>query len=152
MVKIALLAPSPIRGSGGVARIYNFASALNDNGYVADIYVSDSGGRSESDLREDARRYYAVEGVHAVAGLKVEKTYDLIIATQWDTARVVRDMPAKMRTYFIQNFEACFNPVGDSATYLHRLVDIALFRVLSETKNLTTGIVDFGCQPEIRLQ
>lgn len=42
--------------------------------------------------------------------------------------------------------------VDNSATYLHRVVDIALFRVLPETKNLTTGIVDFGCQPEIRRQ
>ena len=42
--------------------------------------------------------------------------------------------------------------VDNSATYLHRVVDIALFRVLPETTNLTTGIVDFGCHPEIRLQ
>jgi len=136
MTNIALLAPSPIRGSGGVARIYNFASALNHNGYVADIYVSDRVGQSELDLREDARRYYAVEGVHVVAGLKLEKTYDLIIATQWETARVVRDMPAKMRAYFIQDFEACFNPVGDGTilaenSYLYGLKTITYGRWLA---------------------
>ncbi len=42
--------------------------------------------------------------------------------------------------------------IDGSTTYLHRLVDVALFRVLPETQNLTTGIVDFGCQPDIRLQ
>ncbi|SET15038.1 lipopolysaccharide transport system ATP-binding protein [Nitrosospira multiformis] len=30
-------------------------------------------------------------------------------------------------------------------TYLHRLLDIVVFRVLPDTGNLATGIVDFGC-------
>ena len=136
MLKIALLAPSPIRGSGGVSRIYGFASALNENGYLADIYVSDSAGRSGPDLREDAKRYYAVDGVHVVAGVKLEKKYDLIIATQWETARVVRDMPATARAYFIQDFEACFNPVGDGTilaenSYLYGLKTITYGRWLA---------------------
>jgi lipopolysaccharide transport system ATP-binding protein len=45
--------------------------------------------------------------------------------------------------------------VGDingSETYLHRLIDIAMFRVLTETDNRATGIVDFGCYPEVRLE
>lgn len=45
--------------------------------------------------------------------------------------------------------------VGDvdgSETYLHRLIDIAMFRVQPDTGNLATGIVDFGCYPEIELQ
>lgn len=45
--------------------------------------------------------------------------------------------------------------VGDvdgGETYLHRLIDIALFRVQPDTENLATGIVDFGCYPEIELQ
>jgi lipopolysaccharide transport system ATP-binding protein len=32
------------------------------------------------------------------------------------------------------------------------LVDAAMFRVLPEIENLATGIVDFGCCPEIKLQ
>jgi lipopolysaccharide transport system ATP-binding protein len=45
--------------------------------------------------------------------------------------------------------------VGDvdgSEIYLHRLIDIAMFRVQPATENLATGIVDFGCYPEIELQ
>lgn len=44
--------------------------------------------------------------------------------------------------------------VGDidgSEIFLHRLFDIAMFRVQPVTKNLTTGVVDFGCTPEIEL-
>jgi len=36
--------------------------------------------------------------------------------------------------------------------FLHRVVDIALFRVLPDSESLATGIVDFGCCSEIMLQ
>ena len=39
-----------------------------------------------------------------------------------------------------------------SETYLHRLIDIAMFRVLPDTENIASGIVDFGCYPELELQ
>jgi lipopolysaccharide transport system ATP-binding protein len=45
--------------------------------------------------------------------------------------------------------------VGDvdgNETYLHRLTDFAMFRVQPDTENLATGIVDFGCYPELELQ
>lgn len=41
--------------------------------------------------------------------------------------------------------------VNGNETYLHRLIDIAMFRVLPDSENLATGIVDFGCYPEIDL-
>lgn len=45
--------------------------------------------------------------------------------------------------------------VGDvdgCETYLHRMIDIAMFRVQPDTENMATGIVDFGCYPELELQ
>lgn len=36
-------------------------------------------------------------------------------------------------------------------TYLHRLIDIAMFRVAAETNDLATGLIDFGCYPEVEL-
>lgn len=42
--------------------------------------------------------------------------------------------------------------VAGSETYLHRMIDIAMFRVLPESHDLATGMVDFGCYPEIELQ
>jgi lipopolysaccharide transport system ATP-binding protein len=45
--------------------------------------------------------------------------------------------------------------VGDingNETFLHRLIDIAMFRVLPVSENLATGIVDFSCYPEIELR
>lgn len=34
-------------------------------------------------------------------------------------------------------------------TYLHRLLDAAMFRVLPESGSLSTGLVDFDCIPEL---
>ena len=42
--------------------------------------------------------------------------------------------------------------VAGSETYLHRWIDVAMFRVQPDTVNLATGIVDFDCYPEIELQ
>lgn len=42
--------------------------------------------------------------------------------------------------------------VGDlngSETYLHRLVDVAMFRVMSEIEIFGTGVVDFSCNPSL---
>ena len=42
--------------------------------------------------------------------------------------------------------------VEGNETYLHRLIDVAMFRVIADTEHLATGVVDFGCFPEIELQ
>jgi lipopolysaccharide transport system ATP-binding protein len=42
--------------------------------------------------------------------------------------------------------------VNGSESYLHRLADIAMFRVQPDTENLAAGLVDFGCHPEIDLK
>lgn len=39
--------------------------------------------------------------------------------------------------------------IDGADTYLHRLLDIEMFRVLPDPANLATAIVDFGCIPEI---
>jgi len=44
--------------------------------------------------------------------------------------------------------------VGDlngSETYLHRLIDVAMFRVIAETGNLATGIIDLSCIPLVKM-
>ena len=42
--------------------------------------------------------------------------------------------------------------VEGCSTYLHRVIDTALFRVLPEEGNIATAIIDFDCCPEIELQ
>lgn len=41
--------------------------------------------------------------------------------------------------------------VGGCETFLHRLLDVAMFRVVDDVTCLATGIVDFECQPHFRV-
>jgi lipopolysaccharide transport system ATP-binding protein len=41
--------------------------------------------------------------------------------------------------------------VDGNEIFLHRLLDAAMFRVISEVDNLATGIVDFSCSPHVVL-
>lgn len=40
--------------------------------------------------------------------------------------------------------------VNGAETYLHRLVDVAMFRVQTDGESTQTGVVDFSCHPEIK--
>lgn len=40
--------------------------------------------------------------------------------------------------------------ISGNEIYLHRSIDIALFKVMTETNSLVTGIVDFKCVPRIQ--
>lgn len=42
--------------------------------------------------------------------------------------------------------------IDGQETYLHRLIDVDMFRVLSESESLGTGIMDFCCKPNVRLE
>ena len=136
MSNIAIIAPSPIEGSGGVARIYTYAKALDSNGHQCDVYVFDCGRRNANDLSKDANNYYAIDGIHIIPGLNLKNNYELLIATRWDTAKIVRDMPAQKKAYLVQDFEACFNPLGDGTilaenSYLYGLQTITYGRWLA---------------------
>jgi lipopolysaccharide transport system ATP-binding protein len=52
-------------------------------------------------------------------------------------------------TYFLN--AGVVGVVNGAETYLHRLIDIAMFRVLPDAMLLATGIVDFDCYPEVAM-
>jgi lipopolysaccharide transport system ATP-binding protein len=51
-------------------------------------------------------------------------------------------------TYFLN--AGVMGDVNGENLYLHRLIDIAMFRVVPDPANLTTGIVDFACVPAVQ--
>lgn len=50
-------------------------------------------------------------------------------------------------TYFLN--AGVVGDLNGSDTYLHRMIDIAVFRVNAEFPNFATGIVDFHCMPKV---
>ncbi|CDZ76234.1 Teichoic acids export ATP-binding protein TagH [Legionella massiliensis] len=53
-------------------------------------------------------------------------------------------------TYFLN--AGVLGYINDEEIYLHRLIDIAMFRVQTDIDSLATGIVDFSCSPLIKKQ
>jgi lipopolysaccharide transport system ATP-binding protein len=42
--------------------------------------------------------------------------------------------------------------VNGSETYLHRIIDAAMFRVTAENSTLNTGVIDFSCSPRVEFE
>ncbi len=118
MKKIAFYAPAPIKGSGGVARIYNFAKALGRSGYDCSVYVTNSGGKSGAQLAQEARDFYGAADFVCHSGANdAVGVFDLAIATQWETVSLVQRVASHAKAYLIQDFEAYFSPVGDGSVF-----------------------------------
>ena len=123
-------------------------------------------------LRGKSYRYtYAVNFVKSVTNVRFGMLIKTISGVELGggvsgtTARNSLDYVEAGTTYQVSfRFSCCLNPgvyflnagvVGDidgCETYLHRLIDIAIFKVLPDSNNLATGIVDFACSPEIELR
>lgn len=146
--RIAWLVPALLEGSGGHRTIFQNAAALVRKGYACDMYL-EAGGTAHGDaggVTRQLKEYFGVEGLKVCFGFDVPDNYDLAFATVWYSAKVLRDLPLSCpKAYFVQDFEATFNPAGDgylmaenSYRFGHAVVTIG--RWLSYKLQ-----ADFGC-------
>ena len=136
MKKIAIIAPFPIEGSGGVARIYNFASALSQAKFECHLFAFDAGLNDSNTLKINAERWYRATGFFCHTSLEgLSGQFDLAIATRWDTVPMVQRLDSTIRAYLVQDYEAYFNSVGDASilaenSYLQGFVPLTYGRWL----------------------
>lgn len=114
-MKAAWVLPSLIEGSGGHRTILQNVQYLIRKGYECDVYVEDKGeAKNSEELRRQAETLFGKHDCRFILGYGIEGDYDIIFATAWFTAKVVRDCASSaVKAYFIQDFEALFNPMGD---------------------------------------
>ena len=114
--KIAWFIPMPIEVSGGHRTILQHAQYLVDNGYECHMYFEDTGeGFTARRLVKIIEKYFGKYDFKYFLGYELKENYDLIFATVWFTAKPVREQnPDILKAYFIQDYEALFNPMGDS--------------------------------------
>ncbi len=152
--RIAWLVPAMIEGSGGIRTMLQNADALIRRGHRCDIYVDHNLRPGESQTaadraaRDRVRACFGYDRPGIFAGFELRGAYDLVFATAWWTARIVADLPDPVkRAYFVQDFEAWFNPMGDGFlmgenSYRLGLTPITIGRWL--TRKLAH---DYGCNP-----
>lgn len=148
MSKVIIIAPAPIVGSGGVARIYNFAQALIGRRHECHLYIFNSDGASAGTLTDNAFAFYKTSGFVIHTSLQsVAASYDLAIATRWDTAAMLLKINARRGAYLVQDYEACFNPVGDGSLFAENSYMLGL-QPLTYGRWLASKLArDFGNKP-----
>lgn len=114
MATIAWIIPSLLEGSGGHRTFLQHADYLQRHGHRCVIYLENPESYSDAAWRKDIKRLFGYDFEEVHAGWGDIRPADLVFATVWYSARLVRDLPFPcVRAYFVQDFEAQFNPMGD---------------------------------------
>lgn len=111
--KIAWVIPHPGKGSGGHRTIIQNVNALLKAGYECDIFVEEDGVSTSQMVKDKINEWYEPCEAGVFVGFNIQKDYDIMFATGWQTVDFVRKLPAKKKAYFIQDFEPWFFPMGD---------------------------------------
>lgn len=138
MKKAAWVVPEFLEGSGGHRTIFQNVQYLCDKGYICDVYVEDKGQvKNTEELNLIVEKYFGHCDCNFYLGYDLKGNYDIIFATAWFTAKVVRDFQTfAKKAYFIQDFEALFNPMGDgylmaANSYCYGLAPVTIGKWLS---------------------
>lgn len=116
--QIAWVVPFPLKGSGGHRTIFQKIDALCRAGYKCTVFLEKEAGFKQINSVKQAKKtideYYLPCAADIRLGWCLEGHFDAVFATAWSTAKIVRDYQnTKKKAYFIQDFEAYFNPMGD---------------------------------------
>ena len=111
--RIAWVIPHPGKGSGGHRTIIQNVNALIRHGYECDIYVEEDWVSTSEDVANKIDDFYEICGANVYVGVKPRIEYDMVFATGWTTIEFVKAFDAHMKSYFIQDFEPWFFPMGD---------------------------------------
>jgi O-antigen biosynthesis protein len=117
----AWIVPFFSKGSGGHKNLFRFVKGLEDLGHRCTIYIEAEYelGLSESEIRSLIREYF--EPIDAQVKLfdpdRSEKlSSDVVVATSWITAYAALVFSARMKLYFVQDYEPLF---FSSGSYWH---------------------------------
>ncbi len=139
MARVAWLIPRLVDGSGGIRTMLQHAWGLERAGHLCHLYIEGVGDDRKAGKRIQDLYGYAFSQVRH--GWDVIESADLLVATIWYSAVIARDLPLDCpKIYFVQDYEAWFNPMGDSyllaeGSYRMGLTPVTIGRWLSHELN-----------------
>lgn len=116
MATIAWLIPSLLEGSGGHRTFLQHADDLQLHGHRCILYMENPQHEqySSGTFRKNIKRMFGYDFADVRVGWSDIEPADMVFATAWYSAKTVRDLPFScVKAYFVQDFEAQFNPMGD---------------------------------------
>lgn len=114
--KISFVIPSPVAGSGGNRTFLRFMKSLSERGHQVTAYVCPETlvCKDIESLERDISEHFFDLQIRLVIGTDAIEPCDILIATYWKSAYVVKEnsQKARMSAYFIQDIESYFHPMG----------------------------------------
>ncbi|WP_157572715.1 rhamnosyltransferase WsaF family glycosyltransferase [Nevskia soli] len=142
--KIAWLLPKLIAGSGGHRTILQHAAILEQSDFDCSLYIEPDGRKI--DAAAEIKQLFDFDFKRVRYGWDNIPSADLVFATVWYSAKVVKELPFPcVKAYFVQDYEACFNPMGDGylmaeSSYRYGLHPVTIGRWLSNRLRLDFGL------------
>ncbi len=158
MARIVIVSPSPINGSGGIRTILIYAAGLKAAGYQVTVSFLSDGLPLGPSVSGKIEQYYGISGLTVTEFPDGLSDADLVVATRWDTPKMIRNVYAGVMVHLVQDIEGWFNPVGDAFltaenNFLFDSKYITLGHWLAKKQQHDYGqsafTMDFGYNPEI---
>lgn len=153
--------PLPTEGAGGFRTILQNITALRRHGIESDLFFlpNYSMPLDESTIRSRLLTWFDFDarGVFPSA-VDLKDSYDLVVATSWDTAVHVARQDCPHKLYFAQDYEPWFFPMGSArlrakTSYRYGLTPITIGRwmakVATEASGLDSYCTDFGADSSV---
>lgn len=129
-IKIGWLVSFPVKGSGGQRTIYQNIGALSNKGYECEVFLENIQGFSFIKTEKMVEDFFGQVEAKIYPGWEVKGKFDLLFATFWKTAKIVRDYPYSWKkAYFIQDFEPYFYPMGDDFLFVENTYKYGLYPI-----------------------
>lgn len=113
---IAIIVPSPIRGSGGHRSIFRCVKLLKNKNHRLTVYYYQTNENTEEIRNKVSEWFYPMDGVDFIKYDGKLGFHDVGICTWWETAYFLRENINKIKYgfYYIQDFEPGFFPLNSS--------------------------------------
>ncbi len=160
-LRVNILLPEPVRGSGGHMSIMRMVAGLAEAGHQVTVHV-DRGPLFQEATDEELARFFGRHFPRADASFRLGREFtpaDVAVATGWTTASAVAFASnARAKLYFVQDFEPYFQPMGPAyvaaeSTYRLGLGHITLgpwlAGLLCERYGAEAVPIDFGVEHDI---
>jgi glycosyltransferase involved in cell wall biosynthesis len=138
----------PLGEGGGIQNILRFVNYLYDAGMNSTIYVYNSSDYQLSDQdysvlkRHCSTRDIKLYSYDDLLNSVVTDSSDVQIATSWETAYPVYNMPkSAKKVYFVQDFEPSFFPVGSKSALAENTYKFGFFGITAG-KWLSSKLLD----------
>lgn len=155
--KVAWLIPRLVPGSGGIRTMLAYAKGLEIAGYDCHLYIEGIG--DDGKARAEVKNYFGYAFAQVQYGWDDIAPADLVVATIWYSARIVKDLPFSCcKAYLVQDREALFYPVGYEAlmaeqSYTYDLIPITVGNWLKTELQKRHGVLafslDFGVDDQV---